>query len=110
MKNFERITGNVEILADAMTREAKSAMRIAVEGVAEELLKCDFSDDQKTLIRSLVNYFNNRNNMRSVRLLESYVKWMNEEIVVPSDRAEDASLVRAKGNPAESDIHALETV
>ena len=94
MKMFDQITENVEALADAMTREARSAMRITVEGIAEELLKCDFSDAQKHLIRTLAEYINQRNDMRSVRLWESYQKWLNREIEEPADEAETVESIQ----------------
>ena len=79
MKNFEKITGNAEILADVVLSAAHNTAQDTLRAIREELREQDFSEKQYRFLTYLLDMIQARNELQKDSARAMYVDWLNQE-------------------------------
>ena len=79
MKNFEKITGNAEILADVVLSAAHNTAQDTLRAIREELREQDFSEKQYRFLIYLLDMFQARNELQKDSARAMYLNWLIQE-------------------------------
>lgn len=79
MKNFEKITGNVEILADVVVGAAHNTAQDTLRAIREQLHEQDFSEKQYRFLTYLLDMIQARNELQKDSARAMCLNWLIQE-------------------------------